>query len=474
MRKVKWIFFAYLTIVALIVVSIAASFAIVSPRDPGTFYSTYASDIKTLDPAEIDDVPSSNIAGQIFECLYNYAYGKIPYTLIPELAKAMPEISADGKTYTIHLREGIHFYDPDSDDPKLAVFPGGTGPEVAADDFIYAWKRLTNFHIPNPNSVIFDQVIGMAEWSKYTQSVSEDKVDYSRDIPGLKAIDAHTIRISLVDPAPQLVFGLAHLPSAVVARAAVEKFGDKFRMHPVGTGPYALSFRRHLPQQRIILTENPIYRGKPDVDPGTKIDPADRLPRMKRVQLDYFDEDLPPWYMFRRGLLDISGIPKDTYGQAIRAGSSELTPDMAASGVKLIKAASPTVYYLGFNMLDPVVGKNKPLRQAMCMAVNREEFIRVLSQRSRRAANRSDPARLSCLRPAREKSLRQFQSRRCPGKNEAGRSHSGWADSDDYTIDSKHRHGRPANGRLHEAADASNRRRARYRLHQLVQFSRTG
>src|SRR4051812_10158628 len=75
MRKVKWIFFAYLAVVALIIVGIGASSAFVRSRDPNTLYTTYASDIKTLDPVEISDVPSSNIGGQVFECLYNYAYG---------------------------------------------------------------------------------------------------------------------------------------------------------------------------------------------------------------------------------------------------------------------------------------------------------------------------------------------------------------------------------------------------------------
>src|SRR4051794_35423711 len=189
MRKVKWIFFAYLALVALIIVGIGASFAFTPARDPGTLYSTYASDIKTLDPAEISDVPSSAIAGQVFECLYNYVYGKTPYTLFPELAAAMPQISADGKTYTIHLRKGIHYFDPDSDAPDLVVFPGGTGPEVTAKDFLYSWKRLTDFHLPNSNAPIFEKVVGIDEWTKYTQSVPADQVDYSRDVPGFKALD---------------------------------------------------------------------------------------------------------------------------------------------------------------------------------------------------------------------------------------------------------------------------------------------
>jgi ABC-type transport system substrate-binding protein len=50
---------------------------------------------------------------------------------------------------------------------------------------------------------------------------------------------------------------------------------------------------------------------------------------------------------------------------------------MERQGIRLIKAPAPDVFYYGCNMVDPVVGKNKPLRQAMSMAFDREKFIKV-------------------------------------------------------------------------------------------------
>jgi len=82
MRKVKWIFFAYMAIVALIVCGIALSFAVLPQRDPEALFSTYGSNIRSLDPGKISDVPSAQIGGYIFECLYNYDYYKRPYTLV--------------------------------------------------------------------------------------------------------------------------------------------------------------------------------------------------------------------------------------------------------------------------------------------------------------------------------------------------------------------------------------------------------
>src|SRR6266496_477844 len=115
MRKVKWIFFAYLALVALIICGVALSFTVIPPRDPETLYGAYGSNMRSFDPVKITDVPTSVVAGHIYECLYNYEYEKRPFTLFPELATAMPQVSADGKTWTIHVKEGIHYFDPNSE-----------------------------------------------------------------------------------------------------------------------------------------------------------------------------------------------------------------------------------------------------------------------------------------------------------------------------------------------------------------------
>src|SRR5687767_6013382 len=105
MQKVKWIFFGYLALVALVIVGIAVSFGMVPTRDPETLYLAYESNLKTLDPANIQDVPGSKVAGQVFETLYNYDYEQRPYVLIPELAADLPQVSADGLTVTIPIRK---------------------------------------------------------------------------------------------------------------------------------------------------------------------------------------------------------------------------------------------------------------------------------------------------------------------------------------------------------------------------------
>jgi ABC-type transport system substrate-binding protein len=339
-------------------------------RDPNTFYAAYGADIKSLDPAEINDTESDAIASAIFECLYNYKYGVEPYELLPEIAADLPQVSADGLTVTVHLKRGIRFYDPEK-----KVFPEGAGSEVKAADLIYSWKRVANFHLASSQySGIFEgRIEGLDDWFKYTEHTPAEQINWDRPVAGLQAPDDYTFVIKLTEPDPQLRYNMAHTPTAVVSRKAVEYWGAKFKEHPVGTGAYVL--RQHFKEQRIVLTANPIYRGGPDVEVGAAISEAERLPHIQRVQYDYFLENLPVWLLFRQGMFDVGGIPKDSFKQAIAGG--ELTPQMFKDGVVLTKLPAPEIFYYGCNMDDPVVGKNKPLRQAMSMAYDRKAFIEI-------------------------------------------------------------------------------------------------
>jgi len=272
MRKVKWIFFAYMALVAAVVVAIAVSFRLVPARDQHTLYSSYYSNVRSLDPVKITDVPTSVVAGHVYECLYNYDYEKRPYTLIPELAAEMPKLSADGKTFTVQIKKGIHYFDPNDEIPgweqvkdAAGKVLGRKGPEVTANDFVYAWKRICNFHVDSPqySNIFQGKIDGIDDWWEYTKKSPRDGIDWDRPIAGLQTPDSHTLVITLAQPFPQFAYLMAHLPTAPVARAAIEFYGERYRNNPIATGPYAIPAREYRQDERIIMEANPLYRGRP-------------------------------------------------------------------------------------------------------------------------------------------------------------------------------------------------------------------
>jgi ABC-type transport system substrate-binding protein len=172
---------------------------------------------------------------------------------------------------------------------------------------------------------------------------------------------------------PQMIYLLAAMWTGIVSKDAVDYWKTEFRFHPVGTGAYAMT--QYLQDERSILEANPIYRGRSDIDGNTPIPESERMPYVRRIEHDYFAEEVPAWVLFTQGLFDVSIIPKETFNQAIIPSSGTLTPQMERRGVVLEKSDEPTTEYIGFNMMDPILGKNKPLRQAMSMAFDRQAYI---------------------------------------------------------------------------------------------------
>src|SRR5512134_509102 len=95
-----------------------------------------------FDPQATSDLYSGHVQRAIFEPLYSYDYLARPYRLVPNTAAAMPEISPDGRVWTIRVKPGIRF----ADDPAFKGAPR----ELTAHDYVYAWKRLLDPRVRSP------------------------------------------------------------------------------------------------------------------------------------------------------------------------------------------------------------------------------------------------------------------------------------------------------------------------------------
>lgn len=363
------------TLVALALIGSAVSGCTPKTKDdvPNTVQIAVPAKIKGLDPAMAGDLYSGEMIGNLYEGLLDYDYLKRPYRMKPNLAESMPTVSKDGKIYTFKIKKGVLFQDD-------AAFKatGGKGRELVAEDFIYSWKRLADPKVASEGWWIFEnKIVGLDEWR---QAASQSgAADYSAPIAGLQAVDAYTLKVTLKERSYLFNYFLAMPFSYVVAREVVETYGKEFINHPVGTGPFRLV--EFNPSAKLIFVRNPTYRkelfpseGMPeDKTSGVLSEAGKPLPLADKLVVTVFEETQPMWLSFMSGKLDLGGIPKDNFAQAITPGK-ELQPELKAKGVTLYKTMQLDVTHTSFNMADPLFAKNKLLRQAISLAYDQAEY----------------------------------------------------------------------------------------------------
>ncbi len=321
-----------------------------------------------FDPVRVNDIYSIGVLSHIFEPLYRYDHLARPSKIKPRLAVGMPESSADFRVWTVRLRPGIFF----ADDPAFQ----GRRRELVAEDFVYAIKRYADPATKSPNwsSVADWRLPGLAA---LRERARKDKApfDYDSPIEGLRAIDRHTLQISLGRPQPRFVESLANVLFSAVAREVVQAYGDDIMAHPVGTGPYRLiTWRR---SSLMVLERNPGFRAETwDAEPAAADAEGQalarrlrgrKLPLIDRVEVTVVEEAQPRWLSFLNGKLDLMAVPQEFAGQALPGG--RLAPNLARRGMQGWRVLAPFTQMYFFNMDHPLVGGNAPAQVAFRRAV---------------------------------------------------------------------------------------------------------
>jgi oligopeptide transport system substrate-binding protein len=337
-------------------------------------------DAKSLDPANAYDGISLDIVPDIYETLYQYDYLSETYKVIPLLAADMPKYSSDRLTVTIPIKRGVKY----QDDPCFKE-TGGKGREVKAQDFVYGLKRLAIPSIQSQGWWVFDgKITGInAFHDKLSALPKAEARKHWEDPVGIKALDDYTLQIKLIKPYPQLLYVLVMTFASPVPREAITAYGDEngnIHDHPVGTGPFQL--KKWNRGHKIILARNPNHH--PEFYPlqaspvykkqGLLLDSGRPLPFLDEISFVLIKEPQPSWLGFMRGELELMGIPKDNFAQAITP-QMELSQELKNKGIKLSLATGARFYYVSFNLKDKLLGGNKHLRQAISSAINRDEWI---------------------------------------------------------------------------------------------------
>ena len=375
--------------------------------------------------------------GQIYEPVLQYHYLKRPYQLSPLTATRMPTLSyvdAGGApsdeaaaayiVYDVEIKPGILFqphpafaksgdeylYHSMSDEAlsdvaRLADFAQSGTRELKAADYAYQIKRLADPALHSPiASILAQYIVGFPEFRERIAALRKERDTRAwldlRDaaMAGVEVIGDYRYRITVSSDYPQFIYWLSmpfFSPMAWEAdrfyhQSGLQKRNITLDWFPVGTGAFMMT--ENNPNLRIVLQRNPNFRddyypreGAPgDREKGLLADADQRLPFIDKVIYSLEKENIPYWNKFLQGYYDSSGISTDSFDQAIQIGQQgelDLTDYMAGRGIELSVAYQLTTIYLGFNMLDPVLGgdseRARKLRHALSMAIDMEEYISI-------------------------------------------------------------------------------------------------
>ena len=159
--------------------------------DPNKILRVASPDIETLDPQQIEDIPSRDVLRAIYEGLYEHDYLASPPKLVPLTAAALPEIVGGGTTWTMRLKPGIFF----TDDPAFHGKPR----ELVADDYVYSLKRVLDPNLRRGGDPITTDLI-LGARPVVDGARANGKFDYDQSIEGLRALDRYTLQLRLKAP----------------------------------------------------------------------------------------------------------------------------------------------------------------------------------------------------------------------------------------------------------------------------------
>jgi len=400
-----------------------------------TLFAAFSSPPKHLDPVVSYNANEWGILSQVMEPPLQYHYFKRPYTLEPLLLAKMPQVTYLNEqnqmvdkenhvaysVYTFEIKKSIQFQNHPcfvkNKQGQLVYqhltaaqlkgiqspsdFPQKATRTLTAHDFVYAIQRMAIKQNHSPILGTMEHyIVGLKTYSNNQSKQVAKNANYAfrnHPISGVKVLSDTQFQIKIKGIYPQFLYWLSMNFFAPVPWEAVEFYKQpalkvkniSLDTFPVGTGPYELV--ENNPNQRMRLVQNPNYHhgfypadGLPKTaNPALLADAGKPLPFIHQVIFTLEKESVPLWNKFLQGYYDSSGVSSDSFDQAmnLKGGQLSLTPQMKRKGIQFLNTIEPSIFYLGFNMADPVVGgyseKQQKLRRAISLAINEEEYISI-------------------------------------------------------------------------------------------------
>ena len=294
-------------------------------------------ELATLDSALYNDVPSSDMIGQVFEGLYRVKNG----TEVEFGQAESVKVSDDGLTYTFTLRDGLKWSD---------------GSPVTAADFEYSYQRLAD-----PKSGASVQSVDVF---KNAAAVRKGEKEVSE--LGVKALDDKTLEVTLEYPAPylpKLLSGSRYMP---VSKAVHSAKGDKYGTsadNVVTNGPFTIQdWNGTNLEWKLVKNDN--YWDAANV-------------YLKDVQVKVIKENSTGADLFDAGQLDYTTLT-DQFVQEYTGADDFHT------------ASKATIGYLSFNTQREATA-NADLRRAIAQAFDKQVYADSVIQDGSKVLNNQVP-----------------------------------------------------------------------------------
>jgi ABC-type transport system substrate-binding protein len=285
------------------------------------FHYNESSGLASLDPAFAKNKQVMWAVHQLYNTLVEIDNNM---QIAPSIAKSW-DISADNLVFTFHLRDDVFFCDD-------ACFEKGKGRRLTAKDVVYSFNRIIDKNTASPGAWIFN-----------------NRVDTANPF---SAIDDSTFQLKLIQPFYSVLGILSMQYCSIIPKEAVEKYGNDFRRHPVGSGPF--SFVAWEEGQALILKKNEHYfekdsTGKP-------------LPYLDGIKVSFYNSKATEFLEFQQKRLDFIDDIDPSFKDEILTKSGNLKKQWQEK-IVLNKHPYLNIEYLGI-LVDENndLLKNSPLR----------------------------------------------------------------------------------------------------------------
>jgi oligopeptide transport system substrate-binding protein len=330
-----------------------------------TFNFPILADFGTLDPAVSDAETDQEIQQNMFNGLVKFDNN---LNVVPDIATAVPQASADGLTYTFQLRHDVTF---------------SNGDKVTSKDVLYSWNRAAAFqgaYATNLSAIAGYDTVAKNTASGAALEALLDKQDPSVTLTGLTAPDPYTVQVKLSTPAGWFLDAIALTGSTgeLVDQNVVKNDPDNWWRNPataIGTGPFKMT--AYTPKQSVDFAAVSNWWGSPK-------------PTLTKVHVDESVTDASTAITkYEQGGYDAVG-----YGGYSNLPVADILRIKGTSNESAQLILHPKVrsYWVSFNMVSdasrPAKGpftldggtNAKNLRMAFALAVDKAKLVSTVCQ----------------------------------------------------------------------------------------------